>query len=242
MRIHTIQHVAFEGLGCMQPYLEDKGHDLSFTHLYAGESLPNASDMDALIIMGGPMGIYDDVDLPWLNDEKVFIKQVIDAGKKVLGICLGAQLIADVLGSTDTKRAVYAGKHKEIGWFSIQKSPELENTILDDVFPASLEVFHWHGDMFDVPNGAQALAASAACPNQGFLYQDRVVAFQFHLETTPESAGALIEHCGDELDASLLNQDAFVQSAEEILGDEQRFATLNQTMFKVLARIIHKSL
>jgi len=237
MRIHTIQHVAFEGLGCMQPYLEDKGHDLSFTHLYAGESLPNASDMDALIIMGGPMGIYDDVDLPWLNDEKVFIKQVIDAGKKVLGICLGAQLIADVLGSTDTKRAVYAGKHKEIGWFSIQKSPELENTILDDVFPASLDVFHWHGDMFDVPNGAQALAASAACPNQGFLYQDRVVAFQFHLETTPESAGALIEHCGDELDASLLNQDAFVQSAEEILGDEQRFQTLNQTMFQVLDRM-----
>lgn len=237
MRIHTIQHVAFEGLGCMQPYLEDKGHDLSFTHLYAGESLPNASDMDALIIMGGPMGIYDDVDLPWLNDEKVFIKQVIDAGKKVLGICLGAQLIADVLGSTDTKRAVYAGKHKEIGWFSIQKSPELENTILDDVFPASLDVFHWHGDMFDVPNGAQALAASAACPNQGFLYQDRVVAFQFHLETTPESAGALIEHCGDELDASLLNQDAFVQSAEEILSDKQRFQTLNQTMFQVLDRM-----
>ena len=232
MRIHTIQHVVFEGLGCMQPYLENQGHDLSFTHLYAGETLPNASDLDALIIMGGPMGIYDDADLPWLKDEKVFIKQVIDAGKKVLGICLGAQLIADVLGSTDTKRAVYAGRHKEIGWFPIQKSDELQGTILDDVFPASLDVFHWHGDMFDVPQGAQALAASAACPNQGFVYQDRVVAFQFHLETTPESASALIQHCGDELDGS-----TYVQSAKDMLSDKQRFQTLNQTMFKVLDRM-----
>ncbi|MBN4060489.1 amidotransferase [bacterium AH-315-I20] len=232
MRIHTIQHVAFEGLGCMQPYLENQGHDLSFTHLYAGESLPNANDMDALIIMGGPMGIYDDADLPWLKDEKVFIKQVIDAGKKVLGICLGAQLIADVLGSTDSKRAVYAGKHKEIGWFPIQTSDELQGTGLDDVFPASLDVFHWHGDMFDVPSGAQALAASEACPNQGFAYQDRVVAFQFHLETTPESASALIENCGDELDGS-----TYVQSAEDMLSDKQRFETLNQTMFKVLDRM-----
>ncbi|MDQ7059160.1 MAG: amidotransferase [Ghiorsea sp.] len=237
MRIHTIQHVAFEGLGCMQPYLEDKGHDLSFTHLYAGEALPNLNDIDALIIMGGPMGIYDDADLPWLKGEKVFIKQVIDAGKKVLGICLGAQLIADVLGSTDSKRAVYAGQHKEIGWFEIQKSGELQGTILDDVFPPCLDVFHWHGDMFDVPQGTKALAASAACPNQGFVYQDRVVAFQFHLETTPESASTLIEHCGDELDASLLNKETYVQSADDMLGDKQRFQTLNQIMFKVLDRM-----
>ncbi|MDQ6978121.1 MAG: amidotransferase, partial [Ghiorsea sp.] len=171
MRIHTIQHVVFEGLGCMQPYLEGKGHDLSFSYLYAGEALPNLNDIDALIIMGGPMGIYDDADLPWLKGEKVFIKQVIDAGKKVLGICLGAQLIANVMGAK-----VYAGQHKEIGWFEIQKSGELQGTILDDVFPPCLDVFHWHGDMFDVPQGAKALAASEACPNQGFVYQDRVVA------------------------------------------------------------------
>ncbi|MDQ6983403.1 MAG: type 1 glutamine amidotransferase, partial [Ghiorsea sp.] len=195
MRIHTIQHVAFEGLGCMQPYLEGKGHDLSFTHLSAGKALPNLNDIDALIIMGGPMGIYDDADLPWLKGEKVFIKQVIDAGKKVLGICLGAQLIADVLGSTDSKRAVYAGQHKEIGWFEIQKSGELQGTILDDVFPPCLDVFHWHEDMFDVPQGGKALAASKACENQGFVYNNRVVGLQFHLETTPESAAALIAHC-----------------------------------------------
>jgi len=224
MHIHYIQHVVFEGLGAMQPYLLDKGHKLSATHLYAGESLPSVDTFDWLIVMGGPMGIYDYAAYPWLKAEKTFIKQAIGAGKTVLGVCLGAQLIADVMG-----KQVYGGKHKEIGWFDIHKSPELQGTILDDVFPQSLQVFHWHGDMFDVPEGAQALASSAACPNQGFIFEDRVVGFQFHLETTFESASALIENCGDELDGS-----QYVQSKEEMLGEQTRFKRLNQTMYGVL--------
>jgi GMP synthase-like glutamine amidotransferase len=229
MRIHYIQHVAFEGLGAMHPYLLDKGHDLSVTHLYAGDALPTVDDFDWLIVMGGPMGIYDYDEYPWLTVEKVFIKQTIDAGKTVLGVCLGAQLMADVLGSTADKRAVYAGQHKEIGWFDIQKSSELDGTVLGDVFPNTLEAFHWHGDMFDIPDGAQAVGTSAACPNQGFVYDNRVVGFQFHLETTFESASALIENCGDELDDS-----PYVQSKEEMLGEPTRFKRLNQTMYGVL--------
>jgi len=229
MRVHYIQHVAFEGLGAMQPYLQDKGHKLSATHLYAGESLPSVDTFDWLIVMGGPMGIYDYDDYSWLQAEKVFIKQAIDAGKTVLGICLGAQLIADVMGSSEDKRAVHAGKHKEIGWFNIEKSPELDNTVLGNVFLQSLEVFHWHGDMFDVPEGAQALGSSEACPNQGFVFDNRVVGFQFHLETTLESATALIENCGDELDGS-----QYVQDAESMLDDKQKFKDLNQTMYAVL--------
>ena len=234
MRVHYIQHVAFEGLGAIQPYLQEEGHELSATHLYAGESLPSMDTFDWLIVMGGPMGIYDYDVYPWLEAEKVFIKQAINTGKTVLGVCLGAQLIADVLGSTKEKRAVYAGQHKEIGWFDIQCSPKLQETVLADVFPETLEVFHWHGDMFDIPDGAQALASSTACSNQGFVYQNRVVGFQFHLETTAESAAALIENCGDELDASLSKQNSYVQSAEEMLVDQQRFSRLNQTMVKVL--------
>ena len=233
MRVHYIQHVAFEGLGAMQPYLLDKGHDLSVTHLHAGEALPAVDALDWLIVMGGPMGIYDDEDYPWLKAEKVFIKQAIDAGKTVLGVCLGAQLIADVLadvlGSTIDKRAVYAGQHKEIGWFDMHKSEELDETVLGNVFPDALEAFHWHGDMFDVPKGTKAVGSSVACPNQGFVYDNRVVVFQFHLETTPESAAALIENCGDELDGSI-----YVQSAQEMLSDKQRFRQLNQTMYAVL--------
>ncbi len=229
MNIHYIQHVAFEGLGAMQPYLLEKRHDLSVTHLHAGEALPAVDDLDWLIVMGGPMGIYDYGDYPWLKAEKDFIKQAIDAGKTVLGVCLGAQLMADVLGSTKEKRAVYAGQHKEIGWFDIHKSAELDETVLGDVFPDTLEAFHWHGDMFDVPKGAKAVGSSTACPNQGFVYDNRVVGFQFHLETTPESAAALIKNCGDELDGS-----AYVQDAQTMLADKQRFTQLNQTMYAVL--------
>jgi len=237
MRVHYIQHVAFEGLGAMQPYLQNKGHELSATHLYAGESLPSVDTFDWLIVMGGSMGIYDYDDYSWLQAEKVFIKQAIDVGKTVLGICLGAQLIADVLGSTKEKRAVYAGQHKEIGWFDIHKSTELDETVLGNVFPDTLEVFHWHGDMFDVPEGAQAVGSSAACPNQGFVYDNRVVGFQFHLETTPESAAALIEKCGDELDASLWEQNRYVQSAQTMLEDKLRFTRLNSLMYQVLDKL-----
>ncbi len=233
MRVHYIQHVAFEGLGAMQPYLLDKRHDLSVTHLYKGDALPTVDELDWLIVMGGPMGIYDDEDYPWLNAEKAFIKQAIDARKTVLGVCLGAQLIADVLadvlGRAADKRAVYAGRHKEIGWFDIHKSAELDETVLGNVFPDTLEAFHWHGDMFDVPAGAKAVGSSAACPNQGFVYDNRVVGFQFHLETTPESAAALIDACGDELDGS-----TYVQSVQEMLSNKQRFTQLNQTMYAVL--------
>ena len=232
MRVHYIQHVAFEGLGAMQPYLLEKGHDLSVTHLYAGDAFPAVDELDWLIVMGGPMGIYDDDEYSWLEAEKGFIKQAIDAGKTVLGVCLGAQLIADVLGSTADKRAVYAGQHKEIGWFDIHKSAELNETVLGNVFPDTLEAFHWHGDMFDVPAGAKAVGSSAACPNQGFVYDNRVVGFQFHLETTPESAAALIKNCGDELDGSI-----YVQDAQTMLANQKRFEDLNQTMFKVLERL-----
>ncbi len=232
MNIHYIQHVAFEGLSSIEPYLLEKGHQLSSTQLYKGESLPSIDDLDWLIVMGGPMGIYDYDEYTWLKAEKAFIKQAIDAGKTVLGICLGAQLIADVLGSESGNKAVYAGQHKEIGWFNIQSSAELDDTVLAGVFPQSFEAFHWHGDTFDTPVGAKALGASEACLHQGFIYDNRVVGFQFHLETTPDSAAALIKHCGDELDGS-----TYVQSAQAMLEDKLRFTRLNGLMYQVLDKL-----
>lgn len=224
MRIHHLQHVAFEGLGSMEPFLKSKGHQLTATHLYNGEALPLVEDLDLLIVMGGPMGIYDDAQYPWLAGEKRFIKEVIEQGKKVLGICLGAQLIADVLG-----KKVYKNQHREIGWFKIIRNAALSNTVLKDVFPAELEVFHWHGDTFDIPDGAIHIASSEACQNQGFIYDNRVVALQFHLETTFESAIELIRNCRDELDGS-----RYVQTEDEMLGDSAWFLTLNHSMHDLL--------
>jgi GMP synthase-like glutamine amidotransferase len=174
--------------------------------------------------MGGPMGIYDEKIYPWLYEEKKIIKTAINSGKIVLGICLGAQLIADALGAK-----VYKNQYREIGWFDIKRSPASENTILYEVFPEHAEVFHWHGDTFDIPEGASILAESEACKNQGFVLENRIVAFQFHLETTRQSAEALIENCREDLDGS-----RFVQIESELLSNNQRFSNINKIMFAIL--------
>ena len=208
----------------MEPYLRARGHALSATHLYKGDRLPSLDAIDMLIVMGGPMGIYDEVDYPWLADEKRFIGETIAQGKKVLGICLGAQLIADVLGVKVTKNP-----HREIGRFNIKRDPRVAATILRDAIPHEVEVFHWHGDTFAIPKGAVPLASSEACAHQGFIYDNRVVALQFHLETSYEGALALVENCRNELDGS-----CYVQSETEILSDPVWFLALNQNMHGVL--------
>lgn len=227
MRIHYLQHVPFEDLGSMDATLVQRGHTVSATRLYAGESLPDIHELDALIVMGGPMGVADSEDYPWLTEERAWIADVIAAGLPVLGVCLGAQLIAAALGAR-----VYANPHREIGWFPIYKADEADSTILGSVFPQQQEVFHWHGETFGLPAGARLLASSEACINQGFVYRDRVFALQFHLETTPESAQRLIEHCRDELDGS-----AWVQDANQILSYPDRFAQVNRMMDGVLEKL-----
>lgn len=224
MRIHHLQHVPFEGLGSIESVLREKGHQLSATHLYAGQPLPSVTDIDWLIVMGGPMGVHDEESYPWLKMEKQFIRQVIESGKIVLGICLGAQLIAAALGAK-----VYRNQHREIGWFKISRALEAADSILATALPDRVEAFHWHGDSFDIPAGAKRLAASEACRNQGFILEDRIVGLQFHLETTLQSAAALIANCKAELDGS-----RYVQTATEMLADNRKFATINQVMLSVL--------
>ena len=224
MRIHYLQHVPFEDLSSIEPILREKAHELTATHLYKGQQMPLVKKIDWLIVMGGPMGIYDEVKYPWLNAEKLFIKEAIESNKIVLGICLGAQLIADALGAK-----VCQNKHREIGWFNISRSPEVDDTVLSEVIPDQIEVFHWHGDTFDIPQRAKAIGASEACRNQGFIINNRIVGFQFHLETTLQSASALINNCRDELDKS-----QYVQTESEILSDNQRFTNINQVMYSVL--------
>jgi GMP synthase-like glutamine amidotransferase len=224
LRIHHVQHVPFEGLSSMEPVFHEKGHALTATHVYQAEPWPCVSDIDWLIIMGGPMGVHDEARYPWLRHEKRFIEETIESGKKVLGICLGAQLLAHVLGAK-----VYGNQRREIGWFKIHRSPGAENTILADAIPQETEAFHWHGDTFELPLGAERVASSEACENQGFILDDRVVGFQFHLETTMDSARALIENCRDELDGS-----QYVQTEDEMLSDAHRFTKMNRIMFAVL--------
>ena len=220
MKLHYLQHVPFEGLGFIAAEWGSKHHiQISCTRLFAGDAFPDLSDMDALVIMGGSMGIYDEEEFPWLREEKIFIRKAIDAELPILGICLGAQLLADVLGAK-----VYPNTQKEIGWFPIQRS-----TDAPDWLPPELTVFHWHGDTFDLPEGAIHLASSEATPNQGFFYKDHVVALQFHLETTPESMNHLIENCGAELSPA-----PFVQTAEQMQSGIAHLSNAHQTLETLL--------
>jgi GMP synthase-like glutamine amidotransferase len=224
MRVHYLQHVAFEGLGSIGPWLHARGASVRATKLYDGETPPAACDFDWLIVMGGPMSIHDEHVYPWLDAEKRCIADAIAASKAVLGICLGAQLIANALG-----QRVFSNHEAEIGWFPVRPPERPADSPFTAAFSRPIEVFHWHGQTFDLPAGAVHLAQSDACRNQAFCVDDRILALQFHLETTPESAKALVEHCGDELVST-----PFVQTAAEILGDPTRYERINASMGAVL--------
>jgi GMP synthase-like glutamine amidotransferase len=227
MRVHCLQHVAFEGLGSIAPWLEKAGHSLSRSMLHASPELPPSASFDALVAMGGPMSVNDEEEHPWLAGEKRLVREAIESGKPVLGICLGAQLIASSLGSK-----VYRNAEKEIGWFPVEGLP-LEDPSLFR-FPLSLRAFHWHGETFDLPPGARRIARSAACENQAFQLGDSTLALQFHLETRPESARALVENCRDELEPS-----RFVQGEGELLSaGAEAYAAINAEMARVLSFLL----
>lgn len=227
MKIHYLQHVPFEGLGSIENWICERNHQLTVTRVYENVDFPAMQDFEWLIIMGGPMNIYEDERYPWLKAERQFIKETIHAGKTVLGICLGAQLIADALGAK-----VFPNPDKEIGWFPIELTSEGRASWLLRDFPDKLKVFHWHGDTFPLPPGAIRLARSQVCEQQAFLYQERVLALQFHLETTRPSAEQLIENCGNEL----VNA-PFIQSTDSILADDRKFTNINHLMRLLLMKL-----
>jgi GMP synthase-like glutamine amidotransferase len=190
MRLEAFLHVPFEGVGSIETWARDQGHALSATHWYAGETPAAAAEYDLLVVMGGPMGVYDEKDHPWLAAEKRAIESAVAGGKAVLGICLGAQLVSVVLGGSVGRNPV-----PEIGWFPVTMTEAgLAEPVLAG-FPRTFYAFHWHGDTFAIPPGAVHAASSAACANQAFVYQGRVIGLQFHLETTPAGMQRLIKHC-----------------------------------------------
>ena len=228
MKLHYLQHVPFEGLGSIEAWAERHGHWITVTRFHAGDSLPPINAFDWLVILGGPMNVYEDLKYPWLQDEKRFIKNVIESGKIVLGICLGAQLLADALGAK-----IYQNAHREIGWYPIKKTREASRSALSSFLPHTIEVFHWHGDTFDLPPGTVHLVRSEVCENQAFIYEDRVVGLQFHLETNRQSAERLIEHGRDEM-----VNGPFIQTPEKILSEKAPFQEINNTMDTLLDMLL----
>jgi GMP synthase (glutamine-hydrolysing) len=231
MHFHLLQHVDFEGPAAIQDWVSRQGYTLTKTRFFLDEQLPALTDFDILIVMGGPMGVDDHQQYPWLNDERAFIQQAIAGDKVVLGICLGAQLIACATGAKVTKN-----RYTEIGWFPVTTRQHIP-ALLAGVFPPEFLAFHWHGDTFGMPQGAIPVASSEVCSNQAFVLNERVIGLQFHIETTPESAALLVQNCSDELDGS-----RYVQSAEMILTDTKKFRYINQLLDRLLENMVKLAL
>jgi GMP synthase-like glutamine amidotransferase len=229
MRAHYLQHVPFEGLGSIEPWLRAAGYEVTGTQFFQSSVLPDPRDLDLLVIMGGPMSVNEEEDFPWLGPEKRFIRDVIESGKPVLGICLGAQLIANAMGAD-----VYPNRVKEIGWFPVERVSPIDDSSFR--FPLSAEVFHWHGETFDLPPGATRIARSEGCENQAFQIGVSVIGLQFHLETTSESAQAIVSNCRAEL-----NPSQYIQGEMEILSAKPDvFKKINDMMADVLS-FLHKN-
>jgi GMP synthase-like glutamine amidotransferase len=192
MRMALLQHVPFEGQAAIADWAAANGVSVAVIRLYRGDPLPALAGFDMLTVMGGPMSVNDEAKYAWLAPEIALVRDAIGADKIVFGICLGAQMIAKSLGAK-----VYAGKNKEIGWFPVNRTGMAHP--LFDGLPATFPAYHWHGETFDLPEGAVRLAETVPTPNQAMAVGSRVLGLQFHIEATPESALELLQNAAGEI-------------------------------------------
>ena len=241
MRIHLLQHVPHEGPAGIADWAMARGHTLTATRFHLGEPLPAIGDFDMLVVMGGPMSVNDEAAHPWLRAEKDFIAATVQEDRRVLGVCLGSQMVASALG-----KRVYAASRPEVGWFPIQVRPEAAASRTFGGFPPSFTPFHWHGETFDLPEGAIHLAESAACPNQAFEVEfdggparggALLLALQFHLEATEGSVRMMYEGQREELarEAAATGSPTLAESA--LVGEPARYAPLRPLLDDLLDRL-----
>jgi GMP synthase (glutamine-hydrolysing) len=190
-----IKHNSSEGAGLFEKILKEKGWDQDILPLYTGKELPDSVDSyDLILIMGGPMSANDEARYPFLKKELPFIRQGLKLGKPVMGICLGAQLMAKSLGAM-----VYPGPYKEIGWYFLNQTPSAKSDPLFSLLDSCFLVFQWHGETFDLPNGGICLAGNEAYPSQAFRFGEWAYGLQFHFEVTESMIKTWLGHWGEEI-------------------------------------------
>lgn len=223
MRAVAIRHVAFEDLGLLGGLLADSGYEVTVLDAGVDELAGDRVDRaDLLIVLGGPIGAYEASRYPFLTDELRAIERRLSAGSPMLGVCLGAQLIAAAAGER-----VYLGSAKEIGYAPIALTDAGRRSCLSRLDPA-LDVLHWHGDTFDLPPGADLLASTAITPNQAFALEANVLGLQFHLEADPRRieqwlVGHAVELAGAGVDVNALRADAARRGAAVVEGGTRAF-------------------
>ena len=225
MRIHFFRHDPMEGIGTFQAIASSRDWPLSETNWDRGETPPPPQDWDLLVVMGGPMNIYEDARYPWLAAEKSYLDRAIAGNKRIVGVCLGAQLLADRLGARVTRNP-----HSEIGWSRLHLDQALCGPGgLFEGFENPAKVFQWHGDTFSLPPGAVAVGRTEACENQGFV-KGSVLGMQFHLELSPENLRELVAS-HDRFEGP------YVQKPEVFLADLDGFRQNTERLAGILDRI-----
>jgi len=224
-RIVVLQHVPFEGPGAIADWARARGHELHVYPLFDGAPLPALDALDGLVAMGGPMSANDGARHGWLEPERALLARAIEAERPLLGICLGAQILARAAGAR-----VYPAPAKEIGWLPVELLPAACESLLAPL-PSPCVPFHWHGETFERPPGAVTLARSERCPEQAFQLGPAALGLQFHPEATPEGVDSLLRHCADDLEPP----GAAVQAAERIRREaEERAVALREPLYALL--------
>jgi GMP synthase-like glutamine amidotransferase len=224
LRFHCLQHVVYETPGYLTGWIDWNGFSLTVTKFFEEFQLPSHDSYDVLLVMGGYMSVNDEEHFPWLKPEKIFIAEAIQRNKKVIGICLGSQLIASALGAR-----VYPNYEKEIGFFPIAFNTNYQ--FLKDI-PQLAYVFHWHSETFDLPEGAELIACSKGCLNQAFVVKN-ALALQFHLEVNEALIKDFIFHGRDEL-----IDGTYVQKEEEIVQNFQYIPECNMILEKMMSNFV----
>jgi len=213
MKFHCLKHVFFEGPENFENWALSNGHTFKTTNAYENQ-FPENESYDVLVLMGGPMSA-NDVHLDWLQKEKRIIEQAISKHKKVIGVCLGAQLMASALGAR-----VYKNHEKEIGWFPVYLTEDAKKNNLWNTFHDSFNVFHWHGETFDLPQGCTHLLQSEACLHQAFSFNEQMLGFQFHMEGTQQSLIQMMENSRSEMTSGkYIQEESMIRTLTEKLTD-----------------------
>jgi len=222
MKALVVKHIDCEGPGVLGEVFARHAVDITLAHPYRGEPLPAVSGHDFLVILGGPMGVYERDRYPFIDAEAELVRQAVSRDIPILGICLGSQIVADALGGRVTKHSA-----KEIGAMTVTLTPDGTGDPLFQALDPLLPVFQWHGDMFSIPPGAVRLASSPITPNQAFRHGRATYGIQFHLEVTLEMVSAWLAEYAAEIASERLDP-ALIREAA---ADSKRWAETADTVF-----------
>ena len=237
LRVHYFQHIAGEGFGSCYDYLKAHQAKITATEFFALpvdlslelEALPDIDEVDLLIIMGGTMSVNDEANYPWLKLEKRWLRRYLSAGKPAIGLCLGAQLIANALGAS-----VSRNQHQELGWMDVGRVSHIPENYFQ--IPEKINIMQWHSETFEIPRGGVRLAQNNVCQNQMYQIGRNVLGFQFHPEMTPHALQLLIEN---EEDSAVFNGEYVQPIAELKKTIKSKFEQGNQLLNRAIEYVVN---